>query len=162
MCARLASVADFSSAHTLAIRSAVSLQNPVGLSKCWTRCGSRHRIFRGKPDRKYVQKINIWIHPERDIDIEPWAHLLAVRGLWVCVGTQWWVYWGGESWAPVLQLKWTLQEECQQAGEVVPLQFGLHSLQLLSAVRLLQGHLGQQSVQQPECQQVLKLIIGLQ
>ncbi len=33
-------------------------------------------------------------------------HLLAVRGQWLCVGTQWWVYWGGESWAPVLQLKW--------------------------------------------------------
>lgn len=49
MWARLESVADFSSAHTLAILSAVSLQKGVGLSKCWMRCGRRHRIFKGKP-----------------------------------------------------------------------------------------------------------------
>lgn len=49
MWAKLESVADFSSVHTLAILSAVSLQNGVGLSKCWMRCGSRHRIFKGKP-----------------------------------------------------------------------------------------------------------------
>lgn len=64
MCAKLESVADFSSVHTLAILSAVSLQNGVGLSKCWMRCGRRHRIFKGKPvyraqeDREQSAKIS--------------------------------------------------------------------------------------------------------
>lgn len=34
---------------TWAILSALSLQNWVGLSKCWIRCGSRHRMLSGKP-----------------------------------------------------------------------------------------------------------------
>lgn len=54
-----------------------------------------------------------------------------------------------------------LQEELQEAREAVPLQLGLNILQTFSAVRSIQRQLAQQLVQQPQSQQILKLIVGL-
>lgn len=54
-----------------------------------------------------------------------------------------------------------LQEELQQAREAVPLQLGLDLLQTLSAVCSIQRQLAQQLVQQPQGQQILKLVVRL-
>lgn len=51
------------------------------------------------------------------------------------------------------------EEELQQAREAVPLQLGLNLLQTFSAVCAIQRQLTQQLVQQPQGQQVLKLVV---
>lgn len=55
-----------------------------------------------------------------------------------------------------------LQEELQEAGEAVPLQLGLDLLQTFPAVGPIQRQLAQQLVQQPQGQQILKLVVGLE
>lgn len=54
------------------------------------------------------------------------------------------------------------EEELQQPWEVVPLELPLDVLQPLSAVRPLQRQLAQQLVEQPQRQQVLELVVGLE
>lgn len=54
------------------------------------------------------------------------------------------------------------EEELQEARKAVPLQLGLDLLQTLPAVGPIQRQLTQQLVQQPQSQQILKLVVGLE
>lgn len=52
-----------------------------------------------------------------------------------------------------------LQEKLEQAREAVPLELGLNILQTFSAVGAIQRQVAQQLVQQPQGQQILKLVV---
>lgn len=55
-----------------------------------------------------------------------------------------------------------LEEELQEAREAIPFQLGLDLLQTLPAVGPIQRQLAQQLVQQPQGQQILKLVVRLE
>ena len=52
---------DLNLLHTFAILSAVSLQNWVGLSKCWIKWGNKHKMLRGNPAKKDIKQ-NLSVH----------------------------------------------------------------------------------------------------